>query len=327
MIQNFIAPTIKEPTQQNPVAPSTQKFNLELEKILSSLPSILDTSVTELRAVRESGQGKMGLLIKLDDIARTREIQGPRGGIKLRIFTPPEVNGIYLHFHEGGWVLGGAHHQDVLLWKLANECNVTVVSVDYRLAPEHPYPAGPDDCEYATLWLIDNALGEFGTEKILIGGESTGAHLAVSTLLTLRDHYGYTGFCGANLCYGLYDLTFSPSLRNCIKSNLTLDLQKTQLFCDYFLFDSETDFDARTGPDLSPLFADLSTMPPALFTVGTYDALLDDSLFMHSRWAAAGNQSILAKYNGAPHRFTLMSHPLSQPAKQKIHQFLTAQIA
>lgn len=326
MIQNLIAPTKNEPVSQDPVAPSTQKFNCELEKILSELPSILDTPVSALRTMRELGQGKMGLLIKLDDIARTRTILGPHGDIDLRIFVPSEVNGVYLHFHEGGWALGGAHHQDVLLWKLANECNVAVVSVAYRLAPEYPYPAGPDDCEYAALWLIDNALGEFGTEKLLIGGESTGAHLAVSTLLTLRDYYGYTGFCGANLCYGLYDLTFTPSLRSCVKSNMTLDFQKTQLFCDYFLVDSEVDFDARTDPDVSPLFADLSMMPPALFTVGTYDALFDDSLFMHSRWSAAGNRAELATYPGAPHRFTLMSHPLCQPAKHKIHQFLSAQL-
>lgn len=309
------------------ILPSTLRFNAELEKLLARLPSFIDTPVAELRAMRESGKGYMGLLITLDDIATTRKISGPAGDISLRIFRPPQVNGVYLHFHEGGWSLGGAHHQDVMLWSLARACNVAVVSVDYRLVPEHPFPAGLIDCEYAALWLIDHALAEFGSERLLIGGESTGAHLAVLTLLWLRDRYGFSEFRGANLAYGMYDLSFTPSLRACTDSILTLDCPTAELFCNYLLGETGISKNSWDRPDISPLYADLVNMPPALFTVGTYDALLDDTLFMHERWRIAENESRLTVYTGAPHRFTLMSHPLGILANQKIYQFMREKIA
>lgn len=94
------------------------------------------------------------------------------GGVKVRVLVPDHVDGVYLHIHGGGWAFGSADGQDERLWRLAEQARLAVVSVDYRLAPEHPFPAGPDDCEAAARWLVKYAAAEFGTERLLIGGES-----------------------------------------------------------------------------------------------------------------------------------------------------------
>src|SRR3546814_6991019 len=108
--------------------------------------------------------------------------------------------------------MGGADLQDPRLEAIADRAQLTCVSVDYRLTPENPYPAAPDDCETAALWVLANAMAEFGADTITIGGESSGAHLAVVTLLRLRDRHGVAQ-SGANLIFCFYDLTLTPTPR------------------------------------------------------------------------------------------------------------------
>jgi acetyl esterase len=112
--------------------------------------------------------------------------------------------GFDLHLHGGGWVLGGADMQDPMLERIADNTSQAVVGVAYRLAPEHPYPAGPDDCEAAAAWLVQNGKKEFGTDALTIGAESAGGHLTAVTILRMRDRYGYTRFRGANIVYGAF---------------------------------------------------------------------------------------------------------------------------
>jgi acetyl esterase/lipase len=99
--------------------------------------------------------------------------------------------GVYLHLHGSGWVLGGADMQDPMLERIADNTGQAVVAVEYRLAPEHLYPAGPNDCE-AAAWLVQNGKKEFGTDALTIGGESAGGHLTAVTILRMRDRHGYT---------------------------------------------------------------------------------------------------------------------------------------
>jgi acetyl esterase len=219
----------------------------------------------------------------------------------------------------GGWVLGGADMQDPKLERIADNTGLAVVSVDYRLAPEHPYPAGPDDCEAAALWLARNAKAEFGADVLTIGGESAGGHLAAITLLRLRDRHGFTGFSGANLVYGAYDLSLTPSQRLFGNERLVLRTIDFVQFVNAFL-PTVTD---RRQPDISPLYAPLHHMPPALFTVGTADALLDDTLFMYARWLAAGNAAELAIYPGGAHGFTLFPSALADQAAARMDDFLS----
>jgi acetyl esterase/lipase len=183
---------------------------------------------------------------------------------------------------------------------IVDTCNVAVVSVDYRLAPEHPYPAGPDDCEAAACWLVDHAADELGSERLLIGGESAGAHLAAVTLLRMRDKQSAVDrFLGANLVFGAYDLSRTPSQRGVGIVSGTDILDSSSFPLDLYL--PGMTGEQRRDPDVSPLFADLRGMPPALFSVGTNDHLLDDTLFMAARWEVAGNQSELLVYPDTPH--------------------------
>jgi acetyl esterase/lipase len=237
--------------------------------------------------------------------------------VPLRLFVPETVRGVYLYIHGGGHAIGRAHHHDAMLLRTAREADVAVVSVDYRLAPEHPFPAGPEDCEAAALWLVERARAEFGTDRLVIGGASAGAHLAVLTLLRLRDRHGLRGFSGANLEYGVYDLSMTPSARRWGDRYLVLSTPTIAWFTDQFV-----PADRRRDPDVSPLYADLAGLPPALFSVGTLDPLLDDSLFMFARWTAAGNAAELAIYPGGVHAFNLFPLSLGERANARINAFI-----
>jgi acetyl esterase len=234
------------------------------------------------------------------EMAVDREISGPAGPIRLRTFVPDQVDAVFLHIHGGGFVTGSPEMTDLLHEALSKELDIAFVSVDYRLAPEHPYPAGPDDCEAAALWLLEHAEREFGSARLLIGGESAGAHLAACTLIRLRDrHDAVDRFGGANLVFGIYDLGGSPSQRGVPEPPDLLTAELIEYFADLFTPGRSTD--ERREPDISPLYADLRELPPALFTVGADDHLVDDTLFMAARWELAGNETELLVYPDAPH--------------------------
>ena len=296
----------------------TAAFNHQLETQAGSAPVTLP-SAAALRAARRSGRSFRGELIR-SPRAQT-QIPGPAGDIALRRFVPDEVTGVYLYLHGGGWAIGGADEHDEELEALAQACRVVVLSVEYRLAPEYPYPAGPDDCEAAAWWLVQNAATEYGAVSLFIGGASAGAHLAVVTLLRLRDRHGFTGFAGANLAYGLYDLNLTPSARRWENRPLVLTTSQLEWFISEF---APPDLRA---PDVSPLYADLKALPPALFTVGTLDPLLDDSLFMGLRWMQAGNVAELALYPGCIHGFTALPLALAEQARRRMHTFIRNRIA
>jgi len=298
----------------------TRAANETLEKLLAQVPAIHTQTPQAIRAAREAGQGTFGPIVKLDH-AKERTIRGPAGPLPLRVIRPKgAVRGVYFHIHGGGHVLGSHDAQDVMLDAIANAAGAVVVSVGYRLAPEHPYPAGPDDCEAAALWVAEHAAREFGSDRLVIGGESAGAHLSAVTILRLRDRHRATPFRGANLVYGIYDLTFTPSVRNWGERNLILSTPIIEWFSNHFIPDPSK----RGAPDPSPLYAKLHDLPPALFSVGTLDPLLDDSLFMSARWAASGARAELAIYPGGVHGFNLFPTSLSRAASARCQQFIAA---
>jgi acetyl esterase/lipase len=299
------------------IDPATRAANEMLEKLLAQQPPMHMQTAAQVRAARYSGNGPFPPPTLLPN-AETRRIRGPAGEIPLRVFRHPEPRGIYLHLHGGGHAIGSADMMDPVLDALSRAARATVVSVDYRLAPEHPYPAGPDDCEAAAVWLAENARRELGAARLAIGGESAGAQLSAITLLRLRDRHGATPFCAANLVYGCYDATYTPSVRRWGERNLVLSTPIIDWFMEMWLPDRSK----RADPDVSPLYADLRGMPPALFTVGTLDPLLDDSLFMAQRWLAAGCRAELAIYPGGVHGFNVFPIPIGQAALRRSESFI-----
>ena len=116
-----------------------------------------------------------------------KNIKGPDGDIPLTVFRPDTIRAVVLDIHGGAWMQGTPAFDAVINDEMARTCKVAVVSVDYRLAPEYPFPACIEDCKAAAKWLLNNAKAEFGTDKILITGGSAGGHLAAVTAIYIRD--------------------------------------------------------------------------------------------------------------------------------------------
>jgi len=296
------------------IAPATKALNEEIVAKLSALPDPWSFPVEDVRRRRREGLGPFPPLPQ-SERARIIEIDGPAGPIALRVIAPDKPRGVYLHIHGGGWTWGAPDEQDPDLERLA-ALGFACVSVRYRLAPEHPYPAAPDDCEAAALWLVREGEKTFGTTFFTIGGESAGAHLSLVTMLRLRDRHGLTPFAGANLFAGCFDLSMTPSVRNWGSEKLILNTRDIGMFADKFCGEHD-----RRDPDLSPIYADLRGMPPALISVGTRDILLDDSLFMASRWVAAGSEAQLAVWPGGCHVFHRFDFPMAEEALARIDAF------
>lgn len=280
----------------------SRRLNDAIEQVLAGLPSVHTVDLAETRRQQAEGGGIFTAPRRLDE-AEERIVAAPTGPVPVRVLAPPVVDAVYLHLHGGGWTIGGPDHQDERLWAFAQATDMAVVSVDYRLAPEHPFPAGPDDCEAVARWLLDGAAAELGSERLMIGRESAGAHLAVLTLLRLRDAGAPIGrFVGTNLIAGAYDLSGTPSQRRWGDRNLILSGPIIEWFYECAL--PGLDPEARRDPAISPLYADLSGLPPALIVVGEHDPLLDDSLFLAARWEQAGARADLAVYPESIHAFT-----------------------
>src|SRR5262249_34689648 len=137
------------------------------------------------------------------------------GGVPCRVLLPDgDARAIYLHFHGGGMVAGSASMMDIPNQMLAKEHDVAVVSVDYRKAPEFPWPAGPDDGVAVARELFEKGEAEFGTDRTLIGGESAGGYMTAAVALRVRDELGAIDRVdGLNLTFGIYDWGRSPSQR------------------------------------------------------------------------------------------------------------------
>ncbi len=313
-----VDPSVFDPASADP---ENRALNAAIIVKLSSLPDQWSVPPAIVRAARLKGQGAFPL-VPVSPVAEDITIPGPAGPLRLHVVPARRPRGVYLHIHGGGWTFGACDAQDNDLTRLAENCGLTCVSVGYRLAPETPWPAGPDDCEAAALWLAREGLQHFGVSKLAIGGESAGAHLSVVTLLRLRDKHGLTPFSAANLTAGVYDLTLTPSAANWGSEKLILN---TRDICRFVGGLCQTGENLRDG-SISPLHAGLTGLPPALFTVGTRDPLLDDSLFMSARWQAAGNRSELAVYPGGMHVFTRFETEMAEAALARIDSFLNRQL-
>jgi len=297
----------------------TAAFVANLEKQLADMPATHEVPVELVRQARDEGRGIFPFRPPLDE-AEDVDIPGAPGGPgRVRIIRPEgKPRGVLLHIHGGGWSIGRPWHQDHRLKALVEATGCATVSVEYRLAPENPWPACIKDCAAAARWLIDTANDSFETDRIVIGGESAGAHLSATTLLTMKAEGLLDRFKGALMTYGAYDLRLTPSAANWGARNLILSTPTIAWFTANLAIPAER----MTDPMVSPLFGDLSAMPPALFQCGTYDPLMDDTAFMSARWQAAGSRAKVIWYPGGVHAFDYFDTPLADRARAAQVAFL-----
>jgi acetyl esterase len=237
------------------------------------------------------------------------EVAGRR--VPVRILAPKSgpARGVYLDIHGGGFYMGLAARGDAHNRSLAHALGIAVVSVDYRLAPEHPWPAAPDDCETAALWLLEEAETRFGTTHLAIGGVSAGATLAMTTLLRLRDRGVADSFVGAALQFGTYDMSGRTPAGRLLDGEFFI-----QAYAGHVV--------DRTNPDVSPVYGDLRGLPPVLLVVGSLDILLEDNLVMAARLSAAGGEVDVRVYPQSPHGFTLHPTAMASTALDDIESWL-----
>ena len=299
----------------SPYLPEVRNFN----KMLSQSPHS-GTILTKEGVEKSRESIKVFLNTKTILKPSVKNIQGPGGNIPLTIFKPDTINGVVLEIHGGGWFQGSPEYDAQFNDELARTSKVAVVSVDYRLAPENPFPACIEDCKAAAKWLVNSAKKEFGTDKIFISGGSAGGHLAAVTTLYIRDSLkAIDRVKGVNLIYGVYDLGRTPSHRLVTDSSF---LPKKEMDEIMELVFKGWSMEKRQNPAYSPLYADLHGLPPALFTIGAADPLADDTYFMEARWRAAGNKTYLAVYPESPHGVDLFPTQMAKAARQKMYQWI-----
>jgi len=240
--------------------------------------------------------------------------------VEVRVFVPERVTGVCVQFHMGAWVIGSARACDDRSSEIAERCSVAVVSVEYRMVPEALPPAQLEDALNVIDWVRTDGRAVVGDGPIVLIGESAGCTLAVLCLLALREQGKLgTDIAGTALAYGLYDVSGGPSQR--------LDTAALAVFSDaQSLVYPGLTVEERRAPAISPLYADLRGFPPALFSVGTADALIDDTLFMYERWTAAGNDARLDVYPESLHGFDSFPTTMAAEARRRIDAFLMARL-
>ena len=308
----------EDPFSLSEVSEETRLFNSNLKTQLRDAPKAWQVPIDVARSYERSEQGTIPHSAH-SKRAYWTEIPGRSGPLRVRVIeapTPaPKI--VYLRFHGGGWMFGAPDLREQMLESISDRLCATIVSAEYRLSPEHPFPAGPEDCEDAAIWLCEQQHELFAGAPLVIGGESAGAHLAVLTLLKLRNRFERCRFAAANLVYGVYDLDGTPSVRNWGEENLIIDTPTVRWLVDSFAPKMD-----RKRPDISPLYADLSGLPPAIFSVGTLDPVLDDSLFMYVRWRTANREADLAIHPGGVHGFYAFDLTLAHEAHERIARFI-----
>ena len=299
------------------VSDETAAFNARLEAQLAGLPRPWTFPPQLVRQARAEGKGALPLLGPREG-SRWQETGAPAGPARVRISEPGgPPRGVYLHIHGGGWTIGAPDQYDAPNQTLARRTGLVVVAAAYRLAPEHPWPAQREDCLAAARWALDR-----WDLPLFIGGESAGGHLAVVTAIALRDAGRGARVAGLVPTYGVFDLAGTPSCLNWGERYLVLSTPLMQWFFDQV----DPDGTARRTPRCSPLRADLRDLPPALFSAGTEDPLIDDTLFMAARWQAAGNETHLSLHPGGVHGFDMFDLAIARTFHDEVADFIEARL-
>jgi len=279
--------------------------------LLDAMPPMPDLSTLDLATARAGmEQGTFAGEAEAVEKVEERAIPGPAGEIRMRVYTP-RGSGPFpglVFFHGGGFVLCSLDSHDGQCRSLANAGGCVVVSVDYRLAPEHRYPAAPEDCYAATQWVAKNG-SELGidTGRLAVGGDSAGGNLAAVTALMARDRGG-PALRYQLLVYPVTDFAFDTPSYGENAEGYFLSRDMMRWFWEQYLPDP-----ARGGEAYaSPLRAsDLSGLPPGLCITAEYDPLRDEGERYAARAREAGVDLQTSRYDGMFHGFLAMAAQLN----------------
>jgi acetyl esterase len=237
---------------------------------------------------------------------RNEHIPGPGGALPVRIYNPstePAALPVIVYFHGGGWVLGDLDSHDNVCRALAVKTGAVVVAVDYRLAPEHPYPAAVDDAHAAVRWVADNAstIGADGM-RIAVAGDSAGGNLAAAVSLLAREQ-GPALRAQALIYPGVDMVTMDrPSLQD-FSAGLFLTHERIEWFKDQYVPDRAR----RAEPLASPLLAsDHHGLPPTVIVTAGFDPLRDEGEAYGKALGDAGIPVEMKRYDGVIHGFVSM---------------------
>lgn len=245
-----------------------------------------------------------------------RTIPGPANAIPIRIYRPASDAPlpVLVYFHGGGWVIGSINTHDSICRTLANAAACIVVSVDYRLAPEHKFPAAVEDAYAATVWCATHA-ATFGGDprRVAVGGDSAGGNLAAVVALLARDQ-GAPSLVYQILIYPVTDYRFdTPSYRENAEGYL-LTRDGMRWFWGHYLSDAAQ----GAHPHASPLRAqNLAGLPPALVITAEFDPLRDEGEAYAARLQEAGVPVVCSRYDGMIHGFFGMTLMLDK-ARQAV---------
>jgi acetyl esterase len=245
------------------------------------------------------------------EVAEVRHLAcpGPAGDIPLRLYRgtqldPTAPQPALVYYHGGGWVLGSLDSHDGVCREIARRTGITVISVDYRLGPEHLFPAAVDDAMAAACWVADNASSlAIDAGRIGVGGDSAGGNLAAVVAIEARDAGG-PDIAAQILAYPVTDMSLTqPSHAKCAELP-PIPPDTMRWFFDRYCRSEADKTNWRAAPLLAQSHADL---PPALVIVGGYDPLRDEGVAYARKMRAAGSTAEVFEMPGQIHGFLTMN--------------------
>lgn len=254
--------------------------------------------------------------------------------VPVRLFAPEpgkEPEGVLLFFHGGGWVTGNIDSYDKVCQNMQKQTGYTVVSVDYRLAPEYPFPAAPEDC-YAVVREVFSDATLFGVppEKIVLIGDSAGGNLAAAVSLMARDRGEFLPAKQILIYPAVYNDHSEQSPYSSVQENGTDYLLTSKRIRDYMDLYEGGHPESRDNPYFAPLLAqDFSRQPDTLVITAQYDPLRDEGEDYAVKLKAAGNRVSLRRIPDALHGYFSLSPAFSQVAKtyRFINAFLRGELS
>lgn len=259
----------------------------------------LDPVVVRNQIDKATGRGKWPSHIKVEEV--------DANGVRAIMVTPPDAHPdkVFYYLHGGGYIFGAPDttHQD-LIWRLAQECGCAVLGLDYRLAPENPFPAAIEDAVAGYRYLLDQG---FDAGAIAIGGDSAGGGLTFGTLFQLKEEHLPLPACAVGLSPWTDLLATGDSIVTNLKSDLMIPGDKIGEAAQMYYQDSDP-----KKPQASPLYGDFTGMPPTLIQCSDSEVLLDDGRRLAAKIDAAGVPVALDVWHNLPHVWQAISRFLPE---------------